>query len=447
MSSEPEEECAQPKPAPFRGSEPFLRTAPALSLPLRHFAVGALAFPVFAAGLFFGAGRLTGFGMEARFALGLVHVLTLGWVAQSILGAWTQMIPVHGETPLAAPRALAAAWWLFTLGMLGFVTALWSGSLAYWVPGTALLAGALLYVAVLEATARRSPRRDWTGLHFAAARFWLAALATAGVLMAVDRQRGLLFRDPEGGLIAHVHMALLGFVATTIYGAGYRLFPWVALEQARSKLAGRLSFWLLQGGLAGLCADALLGGRRLMPLWALLAASSYLCYLWQFRGMLGKRPALDPGLGCSLVGLAGGLVWAALGVGLACGAFADVAPARAAYVFAALAGCVTPIILGQIHKIAPFLVWLHVYSPRQWAPPLRVPGIVDLTSASLAWLELETLALAVPAGVWGFLRESEPLLRASGALLLACALCYLLHTALTLRHVFSPQRKWTLPSR
>lgn len=431
------------KPAPFRGSEPFLRVAPPLSLPMRHFALAALAFPLFAGGLLLGAPRLVGFGMDARFALGLVHVLTLGWVAQTILGAWTQMVPVHGEVPLASPRGLKAAWWLFSGGAVAFVSMLWSGADAYWLPGTALLAGATLYVALLAWTAARSARRDWTGIHFAAAWGWLVALALAGTLMAVDRQRGVVFADPEGGLIAHVHMALLGFVATTIYGAGYRLFPWVALHQAESKLPGRASFFLLQAAVLGLAVDALWGGRKAMPLWAALAAASFACYVLQFRGLLARRPALEPAVGFTLLGLAGGAAWAALGLGLAFDAFADVAPARAAYVFAALVGCVTPVILGQVHKIAPFLVWLHVYSPRQWTPPVRVPGIADLSSAALAWVELAGLAAAMPLGLAGFLTESESLVRACGAALSVCALAYLVNTALTLRHLARPDERWT----
>ena len=77
--------------------------------------------------------------------------------------------------------------------------------------------------------------------------------------MAYDRHRGFVFRDPEGGLIAHVHMALFGFVATTIYGAGHRLIPWIALSQIRSRWEGRASFALTQAEFF-----ALAGGFRLL---------------------------------------------------------------------------------------------------------------------------------------------------------------------------------------
>lgn len=437
------EECASP--APFRGSTPFLKIAPPLSVPLRHFAGAAACLAVFAAGLALGADRLTDFGFQAKFALGLVHVLTLGWVAQTVLGAWTQMIPVHGEAPLASVRAVKAGWALFASGACVFVGLLWAGSDRYWIGAALAYAGVLVELGTLAATHARAARRDWTWTHFAAAFLWLAALGLAGTLMALDRHRGTIFPDPEGGLIAHVHMALAGFVGTTVFGAGYRLFPWVAMHQLRSRLEGRLAFVLLQAGLAGLALDALFFGRRLTLLWAVMLAAAYLLYFAQMRPLLSAGPALDPSLAMVLLGIAGGLFWAGLGVGLASGLVVDSPAARAAYVWTALLGFFTPVILSQVHKIVPFLVWLHVYSPRQWKPPVNVPKIDDLTSRGLAWGEFFALAAAVPLGAEGFLRESVGLLRAAGGALLLCAVLYALNTGLLLVHVLRPDGRWTLP--
>lgn len=435
-----------PKPAPFRGSGPFLRIAPPLWLPLRHFALAAVAFLVFAAGVAWRGGSLVGFDVDARFALGLVHVLTLGWVAQTVLGAWCQMLPTHGEVPLAFPRAAAAGWWLFVLGASAYVGALWTGVERYWIPASAAAAGLCLELFSLGATLSRARKRDLTWLHFAAALGWLGALAAAGVLMAYDRHRGLVFRDAEGGLIAHVHMALIGFVATTIYGAGRRLIPWVAMSQAGARWEGPASFALTQLGLAGLSLDSLFFGRRLMPLWACLLAAGFFLYLLQLRPLLRSGASLEPSLAFTLLSFAGGALWAAIGTGLAFGRFADVAPARGAYVWAALVGCITPMILAQVHKIAPFLVWLHVYSPRQWTPPVKVPKIDDLGSRDLAWAEFFLLAAAAPLGTAGLWREDAGLVRAAGALLSAAAACYAWNLAIALRHIARPDARWTLPA-
>ena len=433
------------KPVAFRGSGPFLRIAPPLWLPLRHFALAAVAFLVFAAGVAWGGGNLVGFDIDARFALGLVHVLTLGWIAQTILGAWCQMMPTHGEVPLAFPRAATAGWWLFVIGAATYVGALWSGVERYWIPALAAASGIAIELFVLAATHVRARKRDATWLHFIAALGWLAALATVGVLMAYDRERGILFRDPEGGLIAHVHMALIGFVATAVYGAGHRLIPWVALSQIRARWEGHASFALTQLGLVGLTFDSLFFGRHLMPLWACLIAAGFLLYALQLRPILTGGATLEPSLAFTLLSFAGGTLWAVIGLGLAFGRFADVTPARGAYVWAALIGCITPMILAQIHKIAPFLVWLHVYSPRQWTPPVKIPKIDDLTSRGLAWTEFFTLTAAIPLGTAGLWLERGELVRAAGGCLIATAACYAWNLGSALRHVIRPDSRWTAP--
>ena len=420
----------------------MVKIAPPLSIPLRHFALASAAFLVFAAGLCFGADRLLGFGLDAKFALGLVHVLTLGWVAQTILGAWTQMIPVHGEAPLASIGVAKASWWLIAAGLASFVGMLWSGSDRYWIAAALVYAGVLGELATLGVTHARSVRRDWTWTHFTAALGWLSVLGLVGVLLALDRHRGMIFRDPEGGLIAHVHMALVGFASTTILGAGYRLFPWVSMHQLRSKREGRMAFGLLQIGLAGLAFDALFFGRRLMPVWAILLAASYLLYFSQLRPLLSGGATLDPSLALVLLGAAGGALWAALGVGLAGGWIVDEPPARMAYVYSALIGFFTPIILSQSHRIVPFLVWLHAYGPRQAAPSVQLPKIDDLTNRGLAWTEFFALAAAVPLGTAGLWLERGELVKSAGGCLLAAAACYAWNLGIALRHVAVPLRKF-----
>ncbi|MBI3565796.1 MAG: hypothetical protein HY079_11410, partial [Elusimicrobia bacterium] len=104
---------------------------PPLDLPMRHFAAAAAALWVFAAGFAWGSDRFLGFDFRARWVLGLVHVLTLGWVTMSVLGAATQLSAVLWETPLAWPDAARAAWWALVAGLAGFVGELWSGGDRY----------------------------------------------------------------------------------------------------------------------------------------------------------------------------------------------------------------------------------------------------------------------------------------------------------------------------
>ncbi|MBI3553411.1 MAG: hypothetical protein HY077_13025 [Elusimicrobia bacterium] len=436
-------ECVR-EPQPFRGSAPFIATAPPLSLPMRHFAFAAAAFWVFAAAYAWSAPRLLGFDFDPRWTLGLVHTLTLGWIAMTILGALTQMIPVHGQTTLHAPRVVGAAWWLFACGLVGFVGTLWSGSDLYWLPAAALAVAVSLYLYCLGRTFARSARFDWTAAHIGAGLGYLALLALLGLLLAYDRERGFIFSDPGGVLIAHIHLALIGWVSLTIFGASYRLVAAVGLSHLDSPAAGRWAFGLVNAGLLGLAADSVFLGHHRLGFWGCVLALGFLCYAWQARSLL-KGGSRDPSFGFVLLAIFGGFVWTALGLSLAFGWIEDTTNARAAYIWTALLGWVTPWIMGQVHKIAPFLVWLHVYSPRNWKPPVRVPKIEDLTSRRLAWLELALLTPAIYSGIGGFLLESPVLLRLSGPLLFGCASVFVENTAATLSHLMRRDARWSIP--
>lgn len=436
-----------PAAAPFRGSAPFLQKAPPLSLPLRHFAAAALAFGLFGAAFLYGSGRFLGFDHQARWVLGLVHTLTLGWVAMTILGALVQMAPVLWEVNLQWQKAVAAAWWLFTASVAAFVGMLWSGADGYWLPAVGLLIAISLYLGPLWRTMKAAGRLDWTGTHLLIGSFYLAALVVLGVMLAWDRQRGILFPDAEGALIAHIHLALVGWVSMTIFGVSYRLVSMFALAHVEDRTLGRVALALANIGLLGLSVDSLWLGRRFLPLWSLVLAAAYLAYAGQMRRIFSARNRrIDPALAFTLLAMTGGLAWAALGVLLGTGLLESSTERRAAYLFAALVGWATPFILGQAHKIVPFLVWLHVYSPRNWKPPVKVPTISDLTSDRLAWAELAALSAAVPLGLAGFLAESQALLRLSGVALGACASFYVANVGGTLIHIVRRDPRWTAPS-
>lgn len=442
-------EVADRPPGASGSTAPFLAKAPELSVPMRHFAFALASFWVFSAAFAWGAfnERLLGFDFQARWALGLVHTLTLGWVAMTLFGAMCQMAPVLWEISLASPGAAKAAWWLFGSGIVGFVGCLWAGFDRYWIPAVFLVGAVALYLYVLVRTMASARRLDWTGRHLALAVGYLAVLATLGLLLAYDAHRGRLFADPEGVLIAHVHLALVGWVSLSIIGVSYRLVAMFSLSHLDSKTPGRLALALLNVGLLGLAVDSLFLGHRWLKLWSCILSAGYLSYALQMRRVFGQRNRkIDPALAYTLAALAGGSVWAALGVGLAFGWIPDGTEARAAYVLCALLGWATPFILGQIHKIIPFLVWLHVYS-KAWKPPTPLPKITDLTSERLAWAELVVYVPGAYAGVAGFLLESYPLLRLSSVLLVSAATLYAVNVCGSLSHILRKDPRWMMPRK
>lgn len=431
-------------PESFGSTAPFLAKAPPLSIPLRHFLTAAAAFWIFAATFAWGAfeNRLLGFDFQARWALGLVHTLTLGWITMTLFGALSQMASVLWETPLAAAGTVKAAWWLFGGGIVGFVGCLWSGIEPYWIPAVFLAAGVTLYLYSFLRTMASARRIDWTGKHLALALGYLLLLAILGPLLAYDKHQGRLFSDPEGVLIAHAHLALIGWVSLSIIGVSYRLVAIFSLSRAQSKTPGRLALALLNAGLLGLAGDALFFGHRFIRVWAVMLAMGYLSYAFPMRRIFKERPhKIDPALAYTGAAIFGGLAWTALGLSLAFGWLTDTPSTRAATIFCALLAWITPFILGQIHKIIPFLIWLHVYSKAE-KPPAPLPKISDLTSERLAWAELAAFVPGAYAAIAGFLLESKSLLRLSSVLLLTAATLYVVNVSISMLHVLRRNRRW-----
>lgn len=428
---------SEPAPPPLQGGGAFLKIVPPLSLPMRHFAFAALSFFAFSAALFLGSDRLLGWDFSAKWVLGLVHLLTLGWINMTILGALIQMIPVHGETPLAVSTGwIKTAWWAYVIGLIGFVAHLWLGLSDYWVPALLIAAAMGIYVYALAKTLLASPKRDWTGTHLLLAFAYLILLAVLGAMLAYDKQRGIILPHPTGAFIAHIHAALIGWVSLTIFGVSYRMVPFFSIARMKTRWPGTAALVLTNLGLLGLIADCLLWGGLHKPVWAAILVTGYGAYLYQAGPWASAAPRKwDNSLAFTVLALLGGLLWASLGLGLAFGWLEDSNETRSAYVFAALIGWATPFILGQIHKILPFLIWLHVYKPENGSPPAEIPKVDDITSKRLAWAEFAFMIPAIALGTGGFLLESQVVLQAGALCLVFTAGLFLLNTLLSLKHL------------
>ncbi|TKX83915.1 hypothetical protein EXE43_21730, partial [Halorubrum sp. SS5] len=194
-----------------------------MTVPLRHFLVG-LAF--------LGAALLVGIGLLVNAVPGLgglvhVHLLLVGWVCVTIMGAMTQFVPVWSGTTLHSRRLASAQLGLVAVGLVGFATALALGRLP-WLAGfgTVMLAGFWAFVYNVGRTLATVEGLDVTERHFAVALACFVALTGLGVLLAADLGSGLLAGlgvSHAGVRGAHVTLAVFGAVLTTVYGALYQL--------------------------------------------------------------------------------------------------------------------------------------------------------------------------------------------------------------------------------
>ena len=140
------------------------------SIPFRYFGA-AVAYHVLAwLALLLGADAVPNFAGGLGWPLAALHLITLGVLVMTAIGASLQLLPVATLQPLCWPRAPAVIWWLYTPGVAATALGMGMPAPAWLVSGALLVALALVGYAVLLARNLIGAR----GMPVVAAHGWVA---------------------------------------------------------------------------------------------------------------------------------------------------------------------------------------------------------------------------------------------------------------------------------
>jgi hypothetical protein len=314
-----------------------------------------------------------------------------------------------------------------------FAMGTWPG-----LAGAALLlvVGIALHLVNMAMTMRGVRRWTFTARAVALGYAGLALTALFGLTLAANHLRPFLSGTFFSTLHAHIHLALLGWVAPLVFGVTARVYPVFLLAPEPGERIGRIQFWGLAVGVPVLVAGLLTVPTLILP-GALAAAGAIAAHVAAVVTMARgrRRPALDWGLRFTLTAVSFVLPALALGLGFALDLLEGPRLALA-YAVLALGGWVSLTIAGMMLKIVPFLVWFHVYGPR--VGRTQIPTMAQLSSPRAealahALLTAGTALLAVMVAV-----GSVPGIRVAGTVLALGALAFAAALARTLRHVVAP---------
>jgi hypothetical protein len=315
----------------------------------------------------------------------LTHTVTLGWITLAIMGASYQLLPIVLERPVWSEPLAWIELALGVTGVIGMVAHFWIVEWRGLLWAAAVMAAAVAaHLVNVTLSLRGFTKWTFTARLVVVAYVGLALTTASGLVLAADRIWTFLPTPFFPTLHAHVHLALLGWVAPMIVGVAARVLPMFLLATAP---AGRLAPVQLGGFAIGVpvLVLGLLGPSPLAVAGALSVAAALAGHVvWVIQVVrTRKRPALDRGLRLVLAG--GAFLPPTVVLGLAL-AFDVVSGPRVALAYAVLAlgGWVTLTIAGMMLKIVPFLVWYRVYSSRVGRVP--VP-----TLAQLSWAAAERM--------------------------------------------------------
>ncbi len=406
--------------------------APALGLPFRYFAAGLVFLALFSLLLPFN-GKLFLGSFKMPGLLAMVHILTLGWITTTILGAAFQLVPVALQVGLHSERLANALLPFYLAGVGTLLLALWRFQGTWLIVGASLLLlAALAYLYLMARTLARVRRWDVVAAHVAASVACAAMIPILGLLLALNNRTGFLGMAYLATLKSHLLLAVLGYVSLLILGVSYKLVGMFTL--AEDLLPERLAwaeFALTLGGLAGLSLAFYLPALRWLG-W--LGGLAFLAGVGLFASILSRlyrrrrRRRFDINTPFTQTGVALFIVTLlAAGLGLT-GWVPLPATWWPAIGWLLLLGWVGQIMVGQMYKIVPFLTWLHRYADLVGREP--VPGLDDLYNRRPALIGYGLWNLGVVLGAVAILAGQPGPMTVAGVALSAGIWLFLLNMAL-----------------
>ena len=381
--------------------------------------------------LAFDPAALAGFFYHPKM-LAVVHLVTLGWITGSILGALHLILPMAMRTPLPVRRLDRWAFWLFVVGVLGMVSHFWIDDLGgmVWSTGPVLVALTRVGWRVTSALGR-APIPFEHRLPFFLAFANLLAAGLLGLLIGIDKTTEILPGFVLDHVAAHAHLAALGWATFMVMGSAYRLLPMVlpsAVPSGRSLVVASVTTEI---GLVALSA-ALFGGSRLaLPAAAVFVAGVGI-FLSRLRWMLANpRPAPKqlrrPDLGVLHIASAFAYLLVAVGLGGAVLLMKD-SDLRLgllmAYGVTGLVGFLSQMVVGISVRLLPLFSWMREFSSAGFervplSPHLRVARPLHHLTLWTWTLGTPFLALGLTLGQLSTLRLGATLLSVAVAASLA----------------------------
>jgi hypothetical protein len=404
---------------------------PARALPLLYLGTAHVSLGVAFLSAAWWPQAVAGFFYHA-WLLGLVHLITLGWISFSILGAIYIVGPLALQMAMPVRRGDYVAYALGLVGLIGMVGHFWIqqyGGMAY---SAATVAAAILYMtARIAACIQQARVQPAVKLHviLACANFWIAA--SMGVLIAFDKIWHFLPGFVLAHVFAHAHLAAIGWATMMVVGVAYRLLPMIVPARMVSGRSMYPSAVLLEIGVLGLFAT-LLVGSRLATVCALTVIAGLFAFGTRVVWMLGHRvprPVGAPRLDFGLLHAAAAGVWlvSAIVLGLFV-LFGGPSPtalhAAAAYGVFGLVGFLAQMVTAMEARLIPMVTWFWSYAGSGYrvAPP---PPHV-MRDRMLQAIVFAGWAVGVPLLAGGMFRESALLVRfGAWALVISVALAAL----------------------
>jgi len=226
-------------------------------IPMRFFGIAVTAHVLAWAALAGVAQGMPGFVGGIGPEIAAVHVLTLGVLVVTAMGASLQMLPVALSRPAPPEAACEVVFWTFAAGAVLLIGGFTATAPTIIAAGAALV-GIGIYAVLIGRTLIGHRGQRLVALHVWAALASMVGAAVLAVLLATDIDYGFL-PDHGRAALAHALLASYGFMGLLALGFSHILIPMFAIAQAPQGRISEVAFWLIATALVAGVLGVLLG--------------------------------------------------------------------------------------------------------------------------------------------------------------------------------------------
>ncbi len=414
------------------------KNAPSPKVVLPYYAYGAVAFIIAAIVLFFTADELS-FGTMGLKIYSLVHIIVLGWITMVIFGALYQLIPVVMEVKLYSEKMAMTSFILLGLGTplmaYSFWTSFTAGTGMMMAGGTFVVVAIIVFAINTILSAVKSEVKTTENKFIVTSVFWLMLTVLLGFLVISFPQ----YLPPNVKSI-HIHLGIIGWFMMLVVGVASVLMPMFFISHQLNRAYLKISYWVLNGGLVILLLSFFL---EMDPLVTAMASISILAGFGLFvkynYDAYAKRLRRKLDIGMKHSVLAFSLLFITMATGLA-SAFGDLlglsgevmVKLNLVYITSLFYGFLTSLILGQMYKTLPFIVWLKLYQDK--VGKFKTPLPADMHNQKVADAHYYFFVAGFITLILGEIFAMAILIKVAAVFMLITALLYGYNVLIVLVH-------------
>jgi len=417
------------------------KNAPSASVVLPHYIYGAVAFLVASIMMYFSASNLSSSFIGPKI-LGLAHMLVLGWVTMIIFGALYQLIPVVMEVKLFSEKMTYISFIGLGLGNIILVSGFWqtytSPTLYSILGGILIILGIIFFVINALLTAKTSTVNSTENNFIIASIFWLLIAVSFGFFILLNNYYGFLSISPLDLLKAHASIGLVGWFMMLVMGVASTLLPMFFIVHNLNAKFIKASFYFTNIGLILLVISLLAGAA----IWiisisvVIVAIGIFLFVRYNYDAYNRRlRKKLDIGMKLSVASFVLLAVSVSSGILMLLSTFlfSQLTVALAiVFGFTLLMGFFTSLILGQMYKTLPFIVWLVKYQDK--VGKFKTPLPADLYSEKVANIHYFSFIIGSFLAIIGILLSIKLIIEIAALAYFVTALLYLFNTMKIIFH-------------